>query len=352
MKKVELSKYGIGVDMSQKKFCGCVKVQFSDSQVKILSTRTFDNTKGGHKAFFEWVKKHSKNKEISCQIVMEVTGVYHENLLYYLYDKGLNVCLEMPKKVKKYLESIGQYSKTDKLDSKGIAQMACERKLKRWKPGSKKIREVRALTRYRKSLIKSGNQFSNQLHAIEHSALEGKEISKSIKSLIKRQQLAIEKIEAETLRIAKEDVEFFAKVKMIADSVPGLGILSVLTIAAETNGFEEFESQKQLQSYAGFDVIENSSGKHEGKTRISKRGNVHLRTAVYMPTVTIVRFKYKPFYSLYERLVKRNGGLKKKAMVAVQRKLLVLVYTLWKKNEEFDSNYEEKKLERLELKLV
>jgi len=47
------------------------------------------------------------------------------------------VCLELAKRVKKYLEVIGQKSKTDKLDGKGIAQMACERKFKSWKPNSK-----------------------------------------------------------------------------------------------------------------------------------------------------------------------------------------------------------------------
>jgi len=47
------------------------------------------------------------------------------------------------RRVKRYLQSIGQYSKTDKLDSKGIARMACERKFPRWKPGSKHIRELK-----------------------------------------------------------------------------------------------------------------------------------------------------------------------------------------------------------------
>ena len=107
----------------------------------------------------------------------------------------------------------------------------------------------------------------------------------------------------------------------------------------------------RLESYAGFDVVENSSGKHIGKTRISKRGNVHLRTAMYMPVVTMVRHKPRVFYDLYERLVRRNGGLKKKAMVAVQRKLLVMIYTLWKKNEKFDSDYESKR-QKIEKEVV
>jgi len=277
-----------------------------------------------------------------------VTGVYHENLLYYLYDKGLEVRVEMPKKVKRYLQSIGQYSKTDKQDSKGIAAMACERKLKKWKPLSKHIRELRTLLRHRKSLIKSKTQFQNQLHAIRYSSVTGKMVKASLEDSIKILGEEIKKIEKEILLMTKKDEELYKKIKLIVDSVPGLGVISVLTIVAETNGFSQIKSMKQLESYGGYDVIENSSGDYRGKTKISKRGNVHLRTATYMPTVTVIGKKLEPFYSFYCRLVKRNGGIKKKAMVAVQRKLLVLVYTLWKKNEKFDSDYELKKQKVLE----
>ena len=329
--------------MGKKRFHGCIKSEDGQGYQKVVATKHFANTTSGYKAFYEWQAKHRKQKDISYQILIEVTGVYHENLLYYLYDQGLEVCLEMPKKVKRFLQSIGQYSKTDKLDSKGIAAMACERRLKRWKPISKHIRELRALLRHRKSLIKSRTQFQNQLHAIEHSSLEGKQVKQSLQRAIKNLVRQSEQIEKQVLQMAQKDKELFEKVEMIVDSTPGLGQISVLTIVAETNGFSTFKSRKQLESYAGYDVIENSSGQHKGKTKISKRGNSHLRTATYMPTVTIVGQKIKPFYSLYERVLKRSGGIKKKAMVAVQRKLLVLVYTLWKNNERFDPEYEWKR---------
>ena len=101
--------------------------------------------------------------------------------------------------------------------------------------------------------------------------------------MIEKLDKQVKVIEAEALRISKEDKAQHEKAEMIAGSINGLGIISLLTVLSETNGFEEMRSQKQLESYAGFDVVENSSGKHIGKTRISKRGNVHLRTAMYMP---------------------------------------------------------------------
>jgi len=225
--------------------------------------------------------------------------------------------------------------------------MACERKLKTWKPLSKNIREIRALLRPRKALIKSKTQFQNQLHALNYSSIAGKVIKKSLGKAIKQMEEEVKKVEQKILIMAKKDKELYEKVDMIVDSVIGLGVISVLTIIAETNGFEQITSRKQLESYAGYDVIENSSGDHKGKTKISKRGNVHLRTATYMPTVSVIGQKLEPFYSFYQRLVKRSGGIKKKAMVAVQRKLLLLVYTLWKKNERFDPQYELKKVQEI-----
>ena len=350
--KKNVLKYGVGVDMGSKKFHACIMSELKDGQLKIESTKNFNNTSNGHKKFYEWLKKHRKNKEVPYQILVEVTGVYHENLLYYLHDVEAIVCLEMPKRVKRYLQSIGQYSKTDKLDSKGIARMACERKFPKWKPGSQHIRELRGVLRHRKSLIKSKNQFKNQLHAIRSSSLEVKKIETSLLNMIEKLDEQIAFIEKEALKISKQDKAQHEKAEMIANSISGLGMMSLLTVLSETNSFKEINSQKQLESYAGLDVVENSSGNYVGKTRISKRGNVHLRTAMYMPVLSMIRHKPKVFYDLYERLVKRNGGLKKKAMVAVQRKLLVMIYTLWKKNEKFDPDYELKKQQVLKKEVV
>lgn len=98
-----------------------------------------------------------------------------------LYDAGQPVCLEVAVRVKKYLQSIEQNSKTDKLDAQGICRMACERKLKLWQPFSPNILSIRAVSRHRKSLIESQNRIRNKLHAMTKSACNDKEIIDSLK---------------------------------------------------------------------------------------------------------------------------------------------------------------------------
>ena len=135
-----------------------------------------------------------------------------------------------------------------------------------------------------------------------------------------------------------QDPEFERKVMQVADSVKGLGWLSVLTVVVECNGFAIFENTRQLTSFAGYDVVENQSGKRAGKTRMSKKGNAHIRRVLYFPAINVVRFQIGTFYQLQQRIEERTK-IYMKANVAVQRKLLLLIYVLWKKDEAFSHDY-------------
>ena len=118
-----------------------------------------------------------------------------------------------------------------------------------------------------------------------------------------------------------------------------MGLLTLAAVLAETNGFELFKNYKQLVSFAGFDVVERQSGTSVGKTRISKKGNGHIRRAMFMPAFTAVRYKERPLVDLYNRTYAKHG-IKMKSYVAVQKKLLVLIYHIWKKNEPYNPNYQ------------
>jgi len=125
----------------------------------------------------------------------------------------------------------------------------------------------------------------------------------------------------------------------ILSSIKGAGELTAATIIGETNGFALFENYKQLVSYAGYDVIENQSGDHVGKTKISKKGNSHIRRILHMAALNVVTYKVKPFVDLYERVYQRTN-VKMKGYVAVQRKLLVILFALCKKNQKFDPQHQ------------
>jgi hypothetical protein len=119
----------------------------------------------------------------------------------------------------------------------------------------------------------------------------------------------------------------------------GLGMQNLAVIVAETDGFTAFESAAQLVSYAGYDVVENQSSKRVGKTRISKKGNSHIRRALHFAAFNMVRYEVGNFVPFYNRIFERSK-LKMKAYTAVQKKLLTIIYALWKKDQAFDPYYQ------------
>ena len=60
-----------------------------------------------------------------------------------------------------------------------------------------------------------------------------------------------------------------------------------------------------------------------------------------MPALCLVTYEVKIFKDLYDRTLEKHG-IKMKSYVALQKKLLCLIYTLWKKNEKFDEHYQSK----------
>lgn len=125
----------------------------------------------------------------------------------------------------------------------------------------------------------------------------------------------------------------------IISSIPGIGNLTAVTIIAETNGFELITNKKQLVSYAGLDVKEKTSGTSvKSKPRISKRGNRNLRKVMHFPALAAIRTDER-FRYIFLRLVSRHG-IKMKAIVAIQRKLLELTFILWKNNSYYNPGHE------------
>ncbi len=181
------------------------------------------------------------------------------------------------------------------------------------------------------------NSFHQPIGVSNHLATCDKIVVKNLRSLIKTIENDVENLKKRITEFVSKDPELLKKYKLVKP-IKGLGILTFATVVAETGGFELFENQKQLVSYTGYDVVENQSGKRVGKTRISKQGNIHLRRIMHMASFNVVRYKVGSFNQLYARVYDRTK-LKMKGFVAVQRKLLCLIYSLWKTDSTLDPAY-------------
>ena len=339
----------MGLDISAKTIYACISSIDAAQRVTVKSSCKIDNTLAGFKQLDQWVNKHHKQKDIPLVVNMEATGVYYENCALYLFKQGYSVSVLLPNKAKKWLQSDGLKSKNDKIDAQGLSKMGAEKALELWQPAAEYYYQLRAMTRQHQSLQESKTAANNQLHAEERGMYKNKMVIKQLKqqaNFIEKQIADLETAIEAHIALNKEVAE---KVHNIC-KIKGLGILTVAVILAETNGFILFKNGPQLISYAGYDVIENQSGDHNGKTKISKKGNSRIRRILHMPAFNMVRYKQTPFIDLYNRTLGKHG-LKMKSYVAIQKKLLVLIYSLWKNNTAYDIDYRNKYTRELEQEL-
>lgn len=329
-------RYGCGIDMAKEKFDACLLGINAGMQFQNLGSKTFNNTLSGFREFHKWARRYCK-QDVPVVYLVEATGSYHENLSMFLYSEGEFVSVVLPNKSKKYMESLGLKSKTDGIDAYGLGHMACSQEHKKWLAPSKAMYRLRVITRQIENMSTLKTATNNQLEAMRHSMERHRDIEKMLEAQIHFYDKQKDVLERKIEEIIKEDPELERKIMKIV-TVKGLGLLTVATLVAETNGFKLIENSSQLVSYAGYDVVENQSGKRQGKTKISKMGNGHIRRVLHFPALIVVKYDVGPFRKFYERIYQRTN-VKMKAYTAVQKKLLVIIYTLWKNDVPFDENY-------------
>ena len=212
--------------------------------------------------------------------------------------------------------------------------MGLERKLPVWRAPDSTLRELKSLTRERSQYQKEKVKALNQLHAYNSAYRINKKIISRTKKKIKFFEKMILEIEEHIDLLIEKSEELSNKIEKIV-TIPGVRKVSAVTVIAETNGFALIKNAKQLVSYAGLDVVQKQSGTSiNKKTRISKKGNSHIRKALYMPALSASSRKY--FKTFYEK-VNDQKACKKIGVIAVEQKLLKLIYSLWKSEEVFDS---------------
>ena len=121
-------------------------------------------------------------------------------------------------------------------------------------------------------------------------------------------------------------------------SIKGVGMVTTAGLIGEVGDFSKFHTKEELLKLAGLDLFEISSGKHKGNRRISKRGRSLMRKLLFFAAINTVR-KGGIMHMQYQRHLQK--GMKKiKALVAVSRKLLGIIFALVRTQREYLENYQ------------
>jgi len=328
---LKILKRSLGIDVSKESLSICCCTIHDDLSKSFSYMADQSNDPRGFKQIIKWLTKLTSG--LDPVVLMEATGVYHEGLAHYLYACGLQVSIMQSGRVKRYAQSLDQRSKTDLLDSKMLAMLASERSLHLWNPPSEALRRLKGLSRERSSLVTTRSSAKNRQHAMEHSATENKQTLRRYKKRLRLLNDQIAEIEEEMAAVVASEAELTENMKYL-QSIPGISFIASVTVVAETLGFANITSAKQLTSFVGYDVVIRESGNYVGKSKISKKGNKHIRAVLHMPSMAAVRVNptLKPFYQRLKQKKERPII----GLVATQRKLLILLYTLWKKKEYYN----------------
>ena len=207
------------------------------------------------------------------------------------------------------------------------------------------VRELRALVTHRKRLVKQRTQARHRLHGVlqRHNLvpLEGKTFAAKTRSW----WLALPLSASELLRVRQDLTLLEALDPLIAEvetqlgqlsaserwnkqvplllQLPGLGMLSAMTILAAIGEITRFPSAKQLVGYAGLGARIHASGQIQRGGRITKEGRAELRT-IMVEAAWVAVERHPHWKTHFEQLSSRIG--RQKAIGAIARKLLVAVW--------------------------
>jgi transposase len=326
-------KQSVGIDVSKDRLDVSICCLNSHIEICNIAQSSFENSKKGVIRLENWIRNHSI-KDLDYTVVLEATGIYHETLAYHLYEQNIKVAIVLPGKISAYFKSTNKRSINDKISARLIAEFGLMRKLDTWASPSPCLRKLKVLVRERLRLIEMRNMVKNNEHAYKYAANRIDTTQERICELRNMLNKQIKEIEEEIRVILRENPELYEKVKKIC-TIKGVGLITVVTIVAETNGFSLIRNARQLVCYAGYDIVKKESGTSVRKGgSISHKGNKNIRRAMYFPAIT-AKEKNEFFSNFYDRLYSRHS-IKMKAYVAIQRKLLMLIYTLWKNNEKYE----------------
>jgi transposase len=219
--------------------------------------------------------------------------------------------------------------KTDRDDALKLAKLAALGQLVPVYIPCRQQREYRRLVKYRQVVLGRINRVQNNIRAI--FAQRGMEMG--------RGELDLELIQLEHLRQHQHEVHKQLKALARADervqlleTIPGVGRKTAEVVVAYLDDPHRFQNARQISSYAGMVPRRYQSGEMDRHGRIHKRGPRQLRSALVEAAWLMLR--YNPWAkSVYERLTSGQKTRKKKAIVAVARKLLVRCWVMLLRKE-------------------
>ena len=135
--------------------------------------------------------------------------------------------------------------------------------------------------------------------------------------------------------------------------IKGIGMITICGFIAEVGDIRRFDNPKQLQKLAGYAIVSNDSGKHNGESHISYRGRKRLRYVLYEAAISLIgkNPEFKEIHNYY--LTRDKNPLKKmQSVIAVACKVIRVFYMILTKGISYDGAKMLNDIKRPELAMI
>lgn len=333
------------------------------------------------------------------KIGFESTGHYHFNLKLFLETNGFDYVEFNPLLVHKFVTTQTlRRTKTDKKDSLMIAKYLMTVDYKPYPNTFYHINNLKSLCRLREILITDRTRFLNQItayldqifpefkpllnHQLNKSALyilkhfmipkkisrmsleDYNEMACELKHPISYQKFSqIKALAQETIGYTSDGLEYALKtslntylfiskqIELLEENITkiyqslnyhihtirGVGVLTAAGIASEIGNFSRFSTPRQIQAFAGLEPSRSDSGIVVDKTgKMVKHGSSYLRK--YLMNSAETFYVHNPVISNFYWKKRNEGKHHRVALSHVARKLVNIVFSLEKKNLDFNQH--------------
>jgi transposase len=249
-----------------------------------------------------------------ARVVLEATGGYEYAAAAALSLAGLAVAVVNPRQARDFAKATGRLAKTDRIDAQALALFgAAVRPEPRALP-SAAVQELDATVTRRRQVLEMLQAERNR-----HRTARGK-VARQIQQHVAWLERQLADLNAELKRLIEASPLWRAKENLLR-SVPGIGPVTTSTLLAELPELGTLTG-RQIAALVGVAPFARDSGTLRGR-RMIWGGRAPVRNVLYMATLSAVRWN-PPLAATYRRL-RDAGKLPKVALIACERKLLVLL---------------------------
>ena len=288
------------------------------------------NDKKGFQEFSKWLKLHKIQKVKAC---LESTGIYSLDFADYLFAQKHDVSIVNPACINAFAKSKLSRHKTDKVDSKIIAQYASNYKLKPYIPTEPVILKLRSLYNCIQNLENQYRQVQNYLEGKKHLASAVikvyEKLSSNLLNEVKKMNKKIDNLLDDNSDV-KQDIDNI-------QTIPGIGKKTAVMLVSLIPDIKLFENARQLAAFVGLTPREHQSGSSVKKrARISRMGNAEIRKSLYLPAMSAMQ--HNVLIKNFAKKLRSKGKPGKVIVVAIMRKLLHIIFGVIKYKSSFNPN--------------